>query len=50
MFCGIYLGSSSGWVQGGMQSLLLDWVAFAMGLPFVLFIVKAIIKRCPRLV
>lgn len=50
IFCGIYLSSSSGWVQGGVQSLILDWVAFAFGLPFVIYLVKAIIKRCPSLV
>ena len=49
IFCGIYNSKSSGWFQGAIQSLLLDWCVFCIVLPILLFLSIMMARKLPKL-
>ncbi len=49
VFCGVYMSSSSAWMEGGVQCLILEMIIFGLSLPIILFITLLFVKKFPKL-
>ena len=49
MFCGIYLSSSYGWIKSSAISLAIDWLGVAITIPFLMAVMRSIVKSCNSL-
>lgn len=49
VFCGVYMSSSGGWIEGGIQCLIYENIIFGLSLPIILFVTLLFVKKFPKL-
>jgi uncharacterized protein YybS (DUF2232 family) len=48
VFCSIYVTSSTGWIDGALVGLLLDWCGLSFIFPLIKALVRYYIRRHPK--
>ena len=49
VFCSVYVSSSVGWIQGGVQGLLIDWLGLSLAIPLVKAVNRVLVRNYPKL-
>jgi hypothetical protein len=49
IFCGIYVTSSTGWIQGSVMGIVMDWCIISLLVPFIKAVLRILIRKYPHL-
>jgi hypothetical protein len=48
IFCGIYTTSTSGWIQGSIIGLVIDWCGISLAVPLIKTTIRILIRKYPH--